>query len=68
MRAAFLLANDLAVILLRQPITNAVGFDPLDSEGLARWAAEATTIYRDGIGVSETATDESLSRSNDKDT
>jgi len=68
MRAAFLLANDLAVILLRRPIENAVGVDPLAPEGLTRWAAEATTIYRDGIGTVGAATGESLSHPHDKET
>lgn len=48
-RAAFLLANDLALILLRRPIEHALGFDPLAPEGLARWAEEVTAVYRTGV-------------------
>lgn len=48
-RAAFLLANDLALILLRHPIEDALGVDPLAPEGLTRWAEEASVVYRDGI-------------------
>jgi AcrR family transcriptional regulator len=47
-RAAFLLANDLALVLLRDPIANAIGADPLSPDGMARWAAEATAVYADG--------------------
>lgn len=48
-RAAFLLANDLALILLRRPIEAAIGTDPMVGTGLTRWAAEASTVYRDGV-------------------
>lgn len=48
-RAAFLLVNDLAVILLRGPITAALGIDPVAPEGLARWAEEVSAVYRDGV-------------------
>lgn len=48
-RAAFLLANDLAVVLLRQQIAAAAGSDPLAPDGLARWTAEAASIYADGL-------------------
>ncbi|MBE1532311.1 TetR/AcrR family transcriptional regulator [Actinomadura algeriensis] len=49
-RAAFLLVNDLAVILLRHRIADVLGTDPLSREGLARWTAEAMTVYERGIG------------------
>lgn len=48
-RAAFLLASDLALVVLRDPIRAALGTDPLSGDGLARWAREATAVYRDGI-------------------
>lgn len=48
-RAAFLLVNDLAVILLRQRIADVLGTDPLSREGLARWTAEAATVYEKGL-------------------
>jgi AcrR family transcriptional regulator len=47
-RAAFLLANDLAVILLRNHIAAAIGVDPLTPEGITRWAAEVATVYTKG--------------------
>ena len=47
-RAAFFLANDLALILLRNPIATAIGADPLTLDGIDRWAREASTIYAEG--------------------
>ncbi|MFV2171991.1 TetR/AcrR family transcriptional regulator [Actinomadura sp. LOL_016] len=48
-RAAFLLVNDLAVLLLRHRIADVLGTDPLSREGLARWTAEAATVYERGL-------------------
>lgn len=50
-RAAFMLAADLVLLLMRTPITDVLGVDPLSPEGLTRWAAEVTRIYRDGALV-----------------
>jgi AcrR family transcriptional regulator len=50
-RAAFLLANDLALILLRGQIATAIGDDPLTPAGLERWAREATCVYLEGTFV-----------------
>jgi len=47
-RAAFLLANDLALVLLRPQITSALGVDPLSTQGLQRWAGEASAVYVHG--------------------
>ncbi len=47
-RAAFLLVNDLAMILLRNQIATAIGDDPLTPAGLDRWAREATAVYIGG--------------------
>ena len=47
-RAAFFLVNDLALILLRNPIAAAMGADPLTPEGIDRWAREATIVYAEG--------------------
>jgi AcrR family transcriptional regulator len=47
-RAAFFLVNDLALILLRNPIAVAIGADPLTPEGLERWAREAMIVYAKG--------------------
>ncbi|MDG6110403.1 TetR/AcrR family transcriptional regulator [Dactylosporangium aurantiacum] len=51
-RAAFLLVNDLALILLRNQVAAAIGVDPLTPDGIARWAAEATDVYTHGAFVS----------------
>ena len=47
-RAAFFLVNDLALILLRNPIATAIGADPLTPEGMERWAQEASIVYAEG--------------------
>jgi TetR/AcrR family transcriptional regulator, regulator of cefoperazone and chloramphenicol sensitivity len=47
-RAAFLLVNDLAMILLRPLIVDVVGIDPLTPEGAQRWAANAMDVYTNG--------------------
>ncbi len=47
-RAAFFLVNDLAVVLLRNPIALAIGIDPLTPEGMDRWAGEVTIVYSEG--------------------
>ncbi len=47
-RAAFLLANDLALILLRNQIATAIGDDPLTPAGLDRWAKDVTAVYLGG--------------------
>ncbi|MGW5455767.1 TetR/AcrR family transcriptional regulator [Nocardia sp. NPDC003979] len=49
-RAAFLLANDLAVLMLRTRLTDVLGVDPLSGDGLSRWATQVLTIYRCGLG------------------
>lgn len=51
-RAAFLLANDLAVILLRNQIATAIGDDPLTPAGLDRWARDVTAVYTGGAFTS----------------
>ena len=60
-RAAFLLANDLGLILLRDQLTAALGFDPFHPAGLSRWVKEMSAVYRDGIwaeGVIDRGNDE----------
>jgi TetR/AcrR family transcriptional regulator, regulator of cefoperazone and chloramphenicol sensitivity len=47
-RAAFLLVNDLALILLRNQIAAAIGVDPLTPKGISRWAKEVTAVYTQG--------------------
>lgn len=50
-RAAFLMANDLAVLLLRDHLTDLLGVDPLSAPGMKRWAAEVLAIYSSGLGA-----------------
>ncbi|HET9874415.1 MAG TPA: helix-turn-helix domain-containing protein [Mycobacterium sp.] len=49
-RAAFLLVNDLAVLMLRPRLTDLLGVDPLSGDGGRRWGEEVFAIYRDGLG------------------
>lgn len=56
-RSAFLLGNDLAMILLRQHITRVVGVDPLSRAGLVRWSTEGFDIYAKGLFLSPAAPD-----------
>jgi TetR/AcrR family transcriptional regulator, regulator of cefoperazone and chloramphenicol sensitivity len=50
-RSAFLLSNDLAMLLLRPHIVQLAGIDPLARDGLARWSAAAFDIYANGLFV-----------------
>lgn len=48
-RAAFLLSNDLAVLLLREQLTEALGTDPPSGAGMVRWDREMLVIYGGGL-------------------
>src|SRR5581483_4044818 len=48
-RAAILMSNDLAVLLLREQLTDVVGTDPLSAAGMARWGRELLAIYAAGL-------------------
>ena len=48
-RAAILMSNDLAVLLLREHLAGVLGTDPLSAEGMARWGREMLTIYAAGL-------------------
>ena len=48
-RTAFLLANDLSLLLLRRQITGVTGTDPLARSGLAVWTAAVMDVYTGGI-------------------
>jgi TetR/AcrR family transcriptional regulator, regulator of cefoperazone and chloramphenicol sensitivity len=48
-RTAFLLANDLSLVLLRRQIARSVGFDPLTRDGLGRWSAVVLDVYTSGV-------------------
>lgn len=54
-RAAFLLANDLAVLLLRDRITTATGVDPLAGDGMRRWVDQVIAVYTRGVYRSPTS-------------
>lgn len=56
-RAAFLLVNDLAVLMLRERLRETLGVDPLAAEGMRRWGAEVLSIYRGGLGATPAGTD-----------
>jgi AcrR family transcriptional regulator len=47
-RTAFLLINDLAVVLLRDEIARVLGVDPFSREGLKRWGNTVMDVYRHG--------------------
>jgi AcrR family transcriptional regulator len=47
-RAAFLLVNDLAAILLARQIGQVCGLDLHTTAGMSRWAAEAVDVYSRG--------------------
>jgi AcrR family transcriptional regulator len=48
-RAAILLSNDLAVLLLREHLADVTGTDPLSAAGMARWGGEMLAIYAAGL-------------------
>jgi AcrR family transcriptional regulator len=52
-RAAFLLANDLAVLVLQAQLAAVLGVDPLGGEGLVRWTDELLGVYRHGLFTDE---------------
>ncbi len=56
-RAAFLLVNDLAVLVLRDRLADVLGVDPLSAAGLRRWSKEVLTIYQAGLGAADPDTD-----------
>ena len=48
-RTAFLLCNDLSLVLLRRQIARTVGFDPLTRQGLGPWSAAVLDVYTGGV-------------------
>lgn len=48
-RAVFLLANDMAPIVLRDLVADALGADPLSREGLERWSTTLMDVYTRGL-------------------
>jgi AcrR family transcriptional regulator len=57
-RNAFLLSNDLAMLLLRPHLSAVAGIDPLSRGGLARWSAEVADVYLGGVFMPGPATAE----------
>jgi TetR/AcrR family transcriptional regulator, regulator of cefoperazone and chloramphenicol sensitivity len=55
-QAAFLLANDLGALLLRDHLTAVLGTDPLSPDGAARWTQTVLAVY--GAGIFRSATDD----------
>lgn len=53
-RAAFLLVNDLAVVILRTHLADVLGADPLSAAGMRRWGAEVLSIYQGGLTAAPT--------------
>ncbi len=49
--AAFLMVNDLALIMLRDQLHALLDLDPLSHDGMVRWADVALSVYRDGLFV-----------------
>jgi AcrR family transcriptional regulator len=47
-RAAFLLVNDLSMLLLARQLSDALGFDLQTPAGMAAWAGEAVDVYSQG--------------------
>lgn len=50
-RTAFLMVNDLAVLLLRDQIVAVLGVDPLGRDGMTRWTGEVLAVYQGGLFV-----------------
>ncbi len=48
-RSAFLLVNDLAMMLLHRQLQGAIGLDPLSRTGIERWTASALEVYGGGL-------------------
>ncbi len=58
-RAAFLLVNDLAVLIFRTHLAHVLGVDPLSAAGMQRWGAEVLAVYGAGLGGNQQPRDAS---------
>ncbi|PPJ18786.1 TetR/AcrR family transcriptional regulator [Nocardia nova] len=56
-RAAILLVNDLAVLMLRPRLNEVLGFELLSASGMQRWGTEVLAIYQHGIANDRSAPD-----------
>jgi TetR/AcrR family transcriptional regulator, regulator of cefoperazone and chloramphenicol sensitivity len=66
-RTAFLLANDLSLVLLRRQIAQVTGTDPLSREGLVPWTAAVMDVYAGGIFTAPERTSDRRSGEEDPD-
>ncbi len=48
-RAAFLMVNDLAMVLMHEHLADVLGVDPLSQEGAQRWGADVIKAYTQGV-------------------
>jgi AcrR family transcriptional regulator len=48
-RAAFLMINDLAIVLLRDHLADVLGEDPLSPAGIRRWSRDVVDAYVNGV-------------------
>jgi len=48
-RLVFLLANDMALLILRDQIAGILGVDPLTADGMARWSDAVLDVYTRGV-------------------
>lgn len=48
-RTAFLMVNDLALVLLHDHLADVLGFDPLEPTGMRRWATDVLDAYTAGV-------------------
>lgn len=48
-RAAFLLVNDLAVVLLRDQLRAVLAIDPLTRSGMTQWTSQVLDVYTHGV-------------------
>jgi AcrR family transcriptional regulator len=52
-RTAFLMINDLALVLLRDHLSDVLGVDPLTPDGMRRWAVDVISAYTQGVFATE---------------
>jgi TetR/AcrR family transcriptional regulator, regulator of cefoperazone and chloramphenicol sensitivity len=63
LRAAFLLANDLAVVLLRDQLLAVAGVDPLTRAGMEKWTPVVLDVYSRGVFAFDVAVSPESGRS-----
>ena len=48
-RLVFLLANDMAMLILREQIAGILGVDPVTADGMTRWSDAVLDVYTNGV-------------------